>query len=1010
MHFFVFVFISLLVSTQCQSLLDYLNLAAERELELYEYEQSRRAHRSASQANFKQEKEDKNCPASKTTYTGTDTASVDVRFPKASIKSDDAYLCTSFPVPYKGETSYVVGFTPQATMDSSHHMLVFGCETLPNDKPYWQCGMGQVCRGRRHTLYAWARNAPPLELPPDIGYKIGKSANINYLVVQIHYAHRLPANQYDCSGVTASVTLQAQKYFAGIFLLGAPYIKIPPHSNTSVDVSCVNFVNTPLHVFAFRTHAHGLGTVISGYRVRNGRYKMIGKGNPQWPHAFYTRVGGTIDLDIDDILLARCDYSSNKETVTSAGMGGNDEMCNFYMMYYTTSSAVANSELSCWGDKHEAAFPEGADDLAPFPGFAGQDSINAIASGKVPIPQVPDTHGHHHHHQEEQAETSLAAELQEKLEEETETPQKTSEDIHLVGNIKWSDKASTPTLGQVGGVAVDSSGYVHVFHRAYRSWDGTSFDYHNCFTQPNKPITSNTLYIYDPLDGTLIHQWGNYTFFMPHGVSLDHHNNVWLTDVGMHQVFKYQYGGGARPLLTLGVRMEPGNDRSHFCKPTDVAVDRDGTIFVSDGYCNGRVVKFSANGEFLKSWGRMSRQVVNPPPGVFNVAHSIALVQNEQHVCVADRENGRIQCFTKEGQLIKIIINHPVIGQSIYAISYSDVDDLLFAVNGPPSNGVKTSGFSIRYETGDVLDSWEPSKSIDLSSPHDVAVSPDGNKLYVGQLSPHKVYQFEVSSLKENPVVTAPSMEVRGREEVPLISADLDTNSDETTNLEEIKRPVDETEVQSPGTITTSDQEVIQEENNKPKNEISNAVIKARKGAIEAEDTSVKERASNESVNPNSMEDAFPVQNVTSADDGNNNAVKTADSTADQRFILKAEKEGISRNVTTAVVVVLVAIPILLFGIGLCYVRSRTRRLRKYEDFLVDGNSETAANKAFLPGTGKLNLGKFFNKSNPEQQGFKRVKTVDDGADDEVQTDEEPDIESQAPDYTPQEYHDESSK
>lgn len=53
-------------------------------------------------------------------------------------------------------------------------------------------------------------------------------------------------------------------------------------------------------------------------------------------------------------------------------MGGSDEMCNFYMMYYTNNSEVANSDLSCWGDNHPTAFPPGADDLAPFPGFAGQ--------------------------------------------------------------------------------------------------------------------------------------------------------------------------------------------------------------------------------------------------------------------------------------------------------------------------------------------------------------------------------------------------------------------------------------------------------------------------------------------------------------------------------------------------------------------------------------------------------------------------------------------------------------
>lgn len=142
--------------------------------------------------------------------------------------------------------------------------------------------------------------------------------------------------------------------------------------------------------------------------------------------------------------------------------------------------------------------------------------------------------------------------------------------------------------------------------------------------------------------------------------------------------------------------------------------------------------------------------MINPQPGTFSVAHSIALVNNQQHVCVADRENGRIQCFTKSGDLIKIIENHTVIGDKIYAISYSDDDgkindlqslyktkltfsvyvlDVLFAINGPPANGIRTAGFTIKYETGKVVNSWEPSKFTDLSMPHDIAVSPLGDQV-----------------------------------------------------------------------------------------------------------------------------------------------------------------------------------------------------------------------------------------------------------------------------------------
>lgn len=61
-----------------------------------------------------------------------------------------------------------------------------------------------------------------------------------------------------------------------------------------------------------------------------------------------------------------------------------------------------------------------------------------------------------------------------------------------------------------------------------------------------------------------------------------------------------------RQELTLGVQFEPGNDRTHFCKPAAVTATKDGSIFVADGYCNSRIVKFSATGKYLLEWGEAS--------------------------------------------------------------------------------------------------------------------------------------------------------------------------------------------------------------------------------------------------------------------------------------------------------------------------------------------------------------------------------------------------------------------
>jgi hypothetical protein len=70
---------------------------------------------------------------------------------------------------------------------------------------------------------------------------------------------------------------------------------------------------------------------------------------------------------------------------------------------------------------------------------------------------------------------------------------------------------------------------------------------------------------------------------MPHGLTVDSQGNLWLTDVALHQVFKFPANGGSRPLLELGEAFVPGSDHQHFCKPADVAVLSTGAFFVADG-------------------------------------------------------------------------------------------------------------------------------------------------------------------------------------------------------------------------------------------------------------------------------------------------------------------------------------------------------------------------------------------------------------------------------------------
>ena len=89
-------------------------------------------------------------------------------------------------------------------------------------------------------------------------------------------------------------------------------------------------------------------------------------------------------------------------------------------------------------------------------------------------------------------------------------------------------------------------------------------------------------------------------------------------------------------VLSLGEAFAPGRDSTHFCQPTDVVVSTDGSnVYVADGYCNSRIVKFDSRGKFLKEYSM--------PEGekALSIPHSLTLIEALDLVCVADRENGR---------------------------------------------------------------------------------------------------------------------------------------------------------------------------------------------------------------------------------------------------------------------------------------------------------------------------------------------------------------------------------
>jgi peptidylamidoglycolate lyase len=207
-------------------------------------------------------------------------------------------------------------------------------------------------------------------------------------------------------------------------------------------------------------------------------------------------------------------------------------------------------------------------------------------------------------------------------------------DVTYVVVHGWPVLPEGRILGQATGVGVDSHNHVFVFHRAGREWSDPL---------PDDPIEDSTVAMFDGDTGELLAEWGSDLFAMPHGLTVDDQDNIWVTDVGVHQVFKLTHDG--HPLMTVGTG-EMGSDERHFALPTDVAVLPDGSFYVSDGYGNTRVVKFSAAGEFLFQWG-----TPGSGPGELDLPHGIAL-DREGRVYVADRSNARVQVFDPQGQFL----------------------------------------------------------------------------------------------------------------------------------------------------------------------------------------------------------------------------------------------------------------------------------------------------------------------------------------------------------------------
>lgn len=289
---------------------------------------------------------------------------------------------------------------------------------------------------------------------------------------------------------------------------------------------------------------------------------------------------------------------------------------------------------------------------------------------------------------------------------------------------KWEQLPAGWRFDEVAGVATDSRDRVYVFNRG-----------------------QHPLMIFDR-DGKFLSSWGEGIFARAHGITIGPDDAVYCTDDLDHRVRKFTPEG--KLLLTLGTSgqaSDTGIDGIDyrtirragppFHRPTNVALAGDGSLYVTDGYGNARVHKFSPEGRLLFSWGEPGSG-----PGQFNLPHGIAL-DRAGRVYVADRENSRIQLFTPDGRFLTewTDVSRPM------QVCIDRNDDVFvvdvgwragrFPWQTPPALNPVGARLSVFNREGQLQCRWggsdNPTAPGDFFAPHDLCIDAHGD-IYVGEV------------------------------------------------------------------------------------------------------------------------------------------------------------------------------------------------------------------------------------------------------------------------------------
>jgi DNA-binding beta-propeller fold protein YncE len=295
-------------------------------------------------------------------------------------------------------------------------------------------------------------------------------------------------------------------------------------------------------------------------------------------------------------------------------------------------------------------------------------------------------------------------------------------------------------LGEVGGVATNSRGDVFVYTR-------TGHPTITIGTARPFAHDGSRLFEFDR-NGKFVREIGkdSYGFMFAAQVRVDPSDNIWVVDQMTNMVMKFDPQGRVAMLLgrkaeAVNVPARPaggdgaGQPTDLFNRPTDVAWDAAGDIFVADGLGNARIAKFDKEGKFAKSWGKKGTA-----PGEFANVRSIA-VDAQGNVYAADGGNKRIQVFDNDGNFKTAFAD---VGNAQALCMTKGTNQLLYVSNSNPPTDIDRDGeiYRMRLDgtitgkfgrAGKLLKEFGTVNAIDCSSE---------NTLYVGEIGNLRVQKL----------------------------------------------------------------------------------------------------------------------------------------------------------------------------------------------------------------------------------------------------------------------------